>query len=275
MFIEERASNIVHVDFTRGRNQKQETIVPTRRVLSEDMLLPAEAPIQKELAQEHAAEPIKSIEDIERLSRHLIQQKRYRDNMLFIVGINLGLRVSDLVTLRFSDIINENFSFKTTFPLLEKKTKNTRKVKKNRYLTINDAVMDAVELYLRNCPSKLDDYMFKSESNRGSNQNQHLTTFSVERILKKAASEVGIDCHVSTHTLRKTFGYHQMVMGGNDPRRLLLLQKIFGHSSVAQTLDYIGITGEEIEEAYLGLNLGSSSCYAKQYASFSSIREIG
>ena len=121
--------------------------------------------------------------------------------------------------------------------------------------------MDAVELYLRHHPAKLDDYMFKSESNRGGNQNKPLATYSVERLLKKAASEIGLDCHVSTHTLRKTFGYHQMAMGGNDPRRLLLLQKIFGHSSAAQTLQYIGITGEEIEQAYLDLNLGSGKRY--------------
>ena len=65
-----------------------------------------------------------------------------------------------------------------------------------------------------------------------------------------------LDVHVATHTLRKTFAYHQMVMSGNDPRKLLLLQKMFGHSTSAQTLDYIGITLEEIEKAYLELNLG-------------------
>ena len=65
---------------------------------------------------------------------------------------------------------------------------------------------------------------------------------------------------MSTHTLRKTFAYHQMVMSGNDPRKLLLLQKMFGHSTAAQTLDYIGITSEEIDEAYRRLNLGSVSC---------------
>ena len=48
-----------------------------------------------------------------------------------------------------------------------------------------------------------------------------------------------------------------MVMSGNDLRKLLL-QKMFGHSTAAQTLDYIGITGEEIEEAYRKLNLGST-----------------
>ena len=269
-------AEVIRVDFVTGKRitdtcQASGFIQTTRRALSSAIISPAESEVTSELAEDHAADPIKRIEDIERLSQHLIEQKRYRDNMLFIVGINLGLRVSDLVTLRFSDLIDESFAFKSSFPILEKKTRNTRKVKKNRYLTINEAIMDAVELYLTHHPAKLDDYMFKSESNRGGNQNRPLATYSVERLLKKAASEIGLDCHVSTHTLRKTFGYHQMAMGGNDPRRLLLLQKIFGHSSVAQTLDYIGITDEEIGDAYRGLNLGSRNCYAR----FSAIREIG
>ncbi len=50
-----------------------------------------------------------------------------------------------------------------------------------------------------------------------------------------------------------------MLMSNNDGRKLLLLQKIFNHSSPAQTLDYIGITSEEIEEAYKKLNLGSAN----------------
>jgi len=62
---------------------------------------------------------------------------------------------------------------------------------------------------------------------------------------------------MSTHTLRKTFCYHQMLMSHNDNRKLLLLQKMLNHSSPAQTLDYIGITSEEIDEAYKKLNLGS------------------
>jgi hypothetical protein len=52
-----------------------------------------------------------------------------------------------------------------------------------------------------------------------------------------------------------------MLISKNDPRKLLLLQKMFGHSTSAQTLDYIGITGEEIEEAYLSLNLGGTRSY--------------
>ena len=62
---------------------------------------------------------------------------------------------------------------------------------------------------------------------------------------------------MATHSLRKTFAYHQIMMSKNDPRKLLLLQKMFGHSTSAQTLDYIGITLEEMDDAYRNLNLGS------------------
>lgn len=118
--------------------------------------------------------------------------------------------------------------------------------------------MDAVALFLENTPGvTLSDYMFRSESNRGKNENKPLDIKSIDRILKGIAADLGLTNKMSTHTLRKTFAYHQMVMSGNDPRKLLLLQKMFGHSTSAQTLDYIGITGNEIEEAYRLLNLGS------------------
>ena len=257
---------IIRVDFTKGKKDDVidvRKVSSSRRKLEYGLIQPAEENTVPELAEEHTSEPIKSTEDIARISAYLIEKKRYRDNMLFIVGINFGLRVSDLIQLRFNQLIDDSFSFRTTFPVLEKKTKNTRKVQKNRYITINEAVMDAVELYLKHTPRKLDDYMFKSESNHGINENKPISRMSVDRMLKEVVQTLGINVKVATHTLRKTFGYHQMVMSGNDPRKLLLLQKIFGHSSSTQTLDYIGITREEIEDAYLGLNLGSKNCYKR------------
>lgn len=228
------------------------------RKLASGLIAPAVEDTYCELAPEHAAEPIKSIDDINRISEYLIREKRYRDNMLFIVGINFGLRVSDLRVLRFSNVINDNLTFKDSFPVFEKKTRNTRKRKKNRYITINTAVVEAITLYLENTPNvSLSDYMFRSVSNRGGNLNQPLSIKSIDRILKGIAVDLDLTSKVSTHTLRKTFCYHQMLMSNNDNRKLLLLQKMLNHSTPAQTLDYIGITGEEIEEAYRKLNLGS------------------
>ena len=259
--------NIISINFNDLKNCNEQKFIDhqkiesSRRRLEYGVIQPAEEQIQIEIANEHTSEPIKSLDDINRISRYLIDNGRYRDNMLFIVGINFGLRISDLLQLRFTQLINDDFSFKTTFPILEKKTRNTRKVQRNRYISINDAVMDAVTLYLKHTHCKLDDYLFRSESNRGSNQNKPMTRMSADRILKGIANDLSLENKMATHSLRKTFAYHQMVMSNNDPRKLLLLQKMFGHSSAAQTLDYIGITGEEIEDAYMKLNLGSQKHY--------------
>ena len=230
----------------------------TTRKLATGLIAPATEETHCELAPEHAAEPIKKMEDIMRISKYLIDNKRWRDNMLFIVGINFGLRASDLRMLRFSNLINDNLTFKYSFPVFEKKTRNTRKRQKNRYITINTAVIEAVTLFLENTPGvSLSDYMFRSLSNHGANNNVPIAVRSIEWVLKGIAKDVDLDVKVSTHTLRKTFCYHQMLMSHNDSRKLLLLQKMLGHSSPAQTLDYIGITQEEIEDAYKMLNLGS------------------
>lgn len=230
------------------------------RKLEYGIIAPAKEAVYCELAPEHTSEPIKSMDDIFRISKYLIEKERYRDNMLFIVGINFGLRVSDLRMLRFSNLINDNFMFKDSFAVFEKKTRNTRKRKKNRYISINHAVIEAVTLYLEHTEGVcLSDFMFRSESNRGKNKNEPLTIKSIDRILKDIAFDLDLNIKVSTYTLRKTFCYHQMVMSHNDTRKLLLLQKMLNHSSPAQTLDYIGITSEEIDEAYKKLNLGSEN----------------
>lgn len=235
-------------------------ILKQNRRLSADLIAPAQENVEQELAAEHTSEPIKSMDEIMRISEYLISKGRWRDNMLFIVGINFGLRASDLRLLRFSNIINDNLTFRTSFPILEKKTRNTRKRKKNRYVTINTAVIEAVTLYLEHTPGvTLSDYMFRSMSNNSKAVNSPITVRAINQILDGIASDLGLSEKVSSHTLRKTFCYHQMLMSNNDPRKLLLLSKMLGHSSVGITLDYIGITGEEIEEAYKNLNLGSAS----------------
>lgn len=250
--------NVISIEDARNKMINISELKKNNRKLQYGLIAPATEQTTCELAPEHAAEPIKNMDDIFEISHFLISNGRYRDNMLFIVGINFGLRVSDLRVLRFSNLINDNFTFKDSFAVFEQKTRNTRKRKKNRYITINTAVIEAVTLYLEHTDNvTLSDYMFRSLSNRGGNLNEPLSNKSIDRILKGIATDLDLNIKMSTHTLRKTFCYHQMVMSHNDSRKLLLLQKMLGHSSPAQTLDYIGITSEEIDEAYKKLNLGS------------------
>ena len=265
---------ILQLDFTKANHSiNVAALKQNTRKLRAGLIAPAAEETHCELAPEHAAEPIKSMDDINRISEYLIKNERYRDNMLFIVGINFGLRASDLRMLRFSNLINDNLTFKDSFPVFEKKTRNTRKKKKNRYITINQAVVEAVTEYLENTDGVcLSDYMFRSQSNNSRANNAPISIRALEYILKGIANDLDLNIKMSTHTLRKTFCYHQMLMSHNDTRKLLLLQKMLGHASPAQTLDYIGITSEEIEEAYMNLNLGSkynylmdSTIYEREY----------
>ena len=211
--------------------------------------------MNRQIYDERACEPLKSRSDIMRISTYLINNQRWRDNMLFIVGINVALRVSDLITLQFCDFFDEGWNWRESFKLIEKKT---RKKKKNRSITINAAVRNAIELYLLHNPDvSWDDYLFRSESNNKSGTG-HLNRKTVYEIITKIISDLNIPCKAGTHTLRKTFGYQLMAQADNDHKvdTLLLLQEILGHSDLRITRRYIGITTEDIGAAYNSLCLG-------------------
>jgi len=70
-------------------------------------------------------------------------------------------------------------------------------------------------------------------------------------VINNAARQVGLEDHIGTHTLRKTFGYQARKQG----TPIELLQKVFNHSSPAVTMRYIGITQDEIDEVYSFVNL--------------------
>lgn len=229
-----------------------------------DILLDPDADIPEredivETISERAAEPIKDVKDIKAICNHFISTGKLRDYLMFIVGIHTGLRVYDLRHLRFCDFLNPDGTFKDELVLLEHKTKNSRKVKRNRHIPIHDEIKIAMNIYLNKNKRNYSDYMFISESNNGSSKKKPLARFSVQRILVNAAEQVGITSRVGTHTLRKTFGFHFVKNNSNNHRMLYLLQQAFGHSSEAITLRYIGLTADEIRDIYLSFDVMNDS----------------
>lgn len=172
-----------------------------------------------------------------------------RNKMLFVLGINLSLRASDLCGLKYSFFMNEDGSFKEHYSLQPKKTKKTGKFVK---LFFNQAVKDMIMQYIEEYPvENLDEYLFKSRVGDGC-----ITEKSLGRIIKDTAAEVGIDRNINSHSLRKTFGrfvYHNSTDKNNA---LIILQTIFNHSSPAITSKYIGLTDNEISDVFNTLNLG-------------------
>ena len=172
-----------------------------------------------------------------------------RNKMLFVVGINIGIRASDLCGLKYSFFMNEDGTFKKFYSLQPKKTKKTGKFVK---LYFNEAVKQSITNYIKEHPVEdLNEYLFKSREGDG-----HITTIHLGRIIKTAAAEASIQRNVNSHSLRKSFGYHVWHNAEDKEKALVMLMAIFNHSSVSITKKYIGILDEEIEDVFNGLNLG-------------------
>lgn len=233
---------------------------PTRKIMRPASVKLTDRAFEEALPEKkkHAAEPIKSLDDIQHISQYLIDNGRYRDNLLFVAGINLGLRCGDLLQLKVGHLLTEGgTAYRDKIVIREQKTKKIREA----YL--NDAVCDAADLYFEDAGMvDLNDYLFKSECNRVKKNRTPMTVRSVEHLLKSIINdECGIDVHASTHILRKTFSYHILMNAPDRTRAVEFLMKILGHSSPAVTLAYAGITSDEIEESYKNLNLGQTSAF--------------
>ena len=143
---------------------------------------------------EHSAEPVKNKEDIARLRDYFLHHN-LRNHMLFVVGINVGLRISDLLALRFRDVMNEDLSYKKEIVKIEKKTKNTSKTIKRRIFALSPVAIQAIEMYRQTIKNfSLDMYLFRSESvaTKYTCSNKPMTRQGVQDVLNEAFDALGI-----------------------------------------------------------------------------------
>ena len=200
-----------------------------------------------------SVEPIRDIKIIKNM-RAILKSQSTRNELLFILGINIGLRISDILKLKVNDIIRSNGKTPRDYVIItEMKTNKTKK------FYIGDTVKKVVENYMKEIKnSEPNTYLFLSRKG----VNIAITRQQAYRIINNAAESLGlvernnngsiISGEIGTHTLRKTFGYHSFQNGTS----LELLMDLFNHSSKTQTLKYIGITEEQKTEVYLKSNLG-------------------
>ena len=182
-------------------------------------------------------QPIRDKEKLEEMKEEL-KKKGSRNYLLFLTGINTGLRISDLVKLNRDDIRNEDNTMKSHITIIEKKT---NKIKK--FPLCNDLLVE-MEKYTRN--TNKGDFLFKSRKGI----NMPITTTQAYRIIKAAAKVVGLT-EIGTHTMRKTFGYHHY----QQFKDIVLLEEIFNHSSPTITKRYIGINQDNIDIGYRNFSI--------------------
>lgn len=183
-------------------------------------------------------QPIRDLKKIETIKK-LLKQQNLRDYCLFVLGINSGLRISDLLKLKISDVI-EKEKIKDRIRLREKKTN------KFKDFPLSEKAKQSIKEYLKTRIYTENEPLFISRKNKG-----FLLRQQAYKIINNVAKAVGIKEKIGTHTLRKTFGYHAY----NNGHDIALIQKLFNHSSPAVTLRYIGITQDELDDVYLSLDL--------------------
>jgi len=174
----------------------------------------------------NVVEPIRNKKDL-KLVEEILKKQNFRKFLLFNVGTNSGLRISDILSLNVKDVKNKNY-----IDIVEKKTGKRKKFPINKKLKL------MFKKFTRD--RNKDEPLFMSKFGNRMERTQ------CYRIIHNACKQAGIDYKTGCHSLRKSFGYH-MYKKFND---VALLQKILSHSSPAVTLRYIGINQDIIDESY-------------------------
>ena len=154
--------------------------------------------------------------------------------IMFLLGIQTGLRISDIVTKKVSDIDS----------MYSRKIKE-QKTGKTRFLYLNAESEKIIRQYIKDKGLQKDDFLIPSRRSDGQGKYRGcITPTQAYRIIKDAGESVGIE-NIGTHTMRKTFGYHYY----KQTHDVVPLMRIFNHSSQSITLHYIGIDTEEIQQS--------------------------
>lgn len=185
-------------------------------------------------------EPIRDVGQLNALKGQL-HRENLRDYAWFVVGINTGLRISDLLRLKVGDVRETRTRWKDRIVVREQKTG------KRKECPLSPTIKKALSEYLATRPNaSAQEALFPSQ--KGGRPISRQTAW---KILHEAAKAVGITDAVGTHTLRKTFGYHAYQQGVD----LALLQDLFNHAEPRVTLRYIGINRDQRDAVYLSLDL--------------------
>lgn len=190
-----------------------------------------------------AVEPIRHKTSIAMMKR-ILKARSPRDFALFTLGLNTGLRISDLLSLTVGDVLA---GAGTRLRIAHRLSLRERKTGKRRNIMLNSTARDALALYLRTRERRYpEDPLFLSRKHEKDGSLRTLSRAWAYCIIVNAARTAGISSRIGTHTMRKTFGYFRYTAGVPVEQ----LMKIFGHASPEITLAYIGITQEEIDETY-------------------------
>ena len=156
--------------------------------------------------------------------------------VIFLIGISVGIRISDVLKLKISDMKNTD-----RIVIKEKKTGKTK------IFPLRPDIAKVVKDYIKNyCDEEYQEYIFLGK------KGARLDRSAVYRVLNRCMQELGIDIKCGTHSCRKYCGRAIF----EQTKDLSIVMTIFNHSSQRISARYIGLTEDRIKDTYLNLDLG-------------------
>lgn len=187
------------------------------------------------------SEPLKNIADINSLHRILTRWGNVREAECLIIGCNFALRIGDLLKITVEQTRGNTIKI------------NEQKTGKFKELPINEPARKSIDRlllwYRSNSIEPI--YLFQGTGNRARKLKQPISARHFNNKLKESAEAIGLDISISSHSMRKSFGYHAY-FNGTD---IKYLQALFNHKTEFQTITYIGVTRKTVQDVYLSSDI--------------------
>lgn len=182
----------------------------------------------------HAADAIRSYDDFKAIQQYYLDAGRVRDWAMWTIGVSLGLRISDLLSLRFGNIIdNDKKTFKPRIQIYEQKTGKLNNI------LITESVIDAMTRYLDSIKWEfdLDGFLFPSRKTKGKMYEE-----CGWRILSEAGKALNLPLVIGSHTMRKSFANIAACVDKSciDMNAITKVQGLLNHSDQRVTMSYLG-----------------------------------
>lgn len=166
----------------------------------------------------------------------------YKFCLLVAMGVFTGLRISDLLQIKFSQFIDTDF-----LNIIEKKTKKDRKIK------INSDLKEMVErIKLKMNVTKDEQYIFVNKYGTKPIDKSYVNV-KLKELFNKY--DIHLEGNVSSHLFRKTLGNRALKLNNYSNESMVLLMELFNHSSPSTTKRYLGVRDSEIQSIYDSLKL--------------------
>ncbi len=185
-------------------------------------------------------DPIRNKEELRALADYFLMRGELRNYVLIVAGTSTALRISDLLDLQWVDVYDEKRqNFRTHISVLEQKTKKVKTI------ALNNQLLDALRLYF---PHRRGDYIFANNREDA----QPISRVQAWRIIRAAVDELGLSGRIACHSLRKTWGYHAWTSEAVSP---VVIMHVYNHSNYEVTRRYLGVAQDDLDKAYLGMEL--------------------